>query len=481
MGRSTPATIFPVTSTDPATMVDQINLAFRDIQNTLAQLDGGFSRQTTTSNAVNNAQLNVAALLQPQSISSTMIADSAITTLKIAAAAVTNALIAANAVGSTQIIAGSILSSNIAAGTIQGDRIAAATITGANIAALTITAANIVAGTITANEIAASTITGAKIAANTITASNLSVSTLSAITANLGSVTIGASGSLSSGQTAYNTGTGFWLEYNAGTPRMSFGSAAGNKLLWDGSSLTINATSFVFGKFSLQSGTSGFGSNGYLTSDPTAFTGFYPTQIGNTYVANRDSGTLQLTGVLYPGVTPWYSYRILIDSNDGITFYRGSSSTSPAAAVSALAVVGTIVSGVSSIRYNHTTEQLFAIAGTDCVDLTSANTKVGNGLRLQPLTASAAVAKTTVQHRVSSGWTAPASGTSFNITIDLTNMGFSAAPNFGLANALGANNYDIAYRDDLSSSTSAVFTVYKRSGPFASEMIWAKLLIATIA
>jgi hypothetical protein len=54
-----------------------------------------------------------------------------------------------------------------------------------------------------------------------------------------GGVTIGTSGSLSSGQSAYDTGTGYWLEYNGGTPRFSLGNSSGNKLTWNGSALSI--------------------------------------------------------------------------------------------------------------------------------------------------------------------------------------------------------------------------------------------------
>ena len=46
-------------------------------------------------------------------------------------------------------------------------------------------------------------------------------------------------GVLHSGQTAYNTGTGFWLEYNSGTPRLSIGDATNEKITWDGTTLTV--------------------------------------------------------------------------------------------------------------------------------------------------------------------------------------------------------------------------------------------------
>lgn len=80
------------------------------------------------------------------------------------------------------------------------------------------------------------------------------------------------SGALASGQTAYNTGTGFYLEANKGNPRFSLGNPSGNSLTWDGSALnvtgamtatsgaiggwTVNATNLAGGSATLDS--SGF-------------------------------------------------------------------------------------------------------------------------------------------------------------------------------------------------------------------------------
>lgn len=54
-----------------------------------------------------------------------------------------------------------------------------------------------------------------------------------------GKLDISTSGYIKCGQTSWGTGTGFWLEYNAGTPRFSFGSATDN-LEWDGTELTVS-------------------------------------------------------------------------------------------------------------------------------------------------------------------------------------------------------------------------------------------------
>lgn len=74
-----------------------------------------------------------------------------------------------------------------------------------------------------------------------------------------GIVSLQAQAAITSGQTAYDTGTGFWLEANNGTPRFSIGNSAGNKLTWDGSALTIvgaiTASSGTIGGFTIGAST----------------------------------------------------------------------------------------------------------------------------------------------------------------------------------------------------------------------------------
>lgn len=83
-------------------------------------------------------------------------------------------------------------------------------------------------------------------AAGLFTATNASIAgaidansgTIGALTVD-GALTIGSGGSLAAGATSYAAGTGIWLEYNAGTPRLRIGTTAGNRLTWDGTTLTI--------------------------------------------------------------------------------------------------------------------------------------------------------------------------------------------------------------------------------------------------
>lgn len=77
----------------------------------------------------------------------------------------------------------------------------------------------------------------------TITADKLSVSQLSAVAADLGNITAGSialpsGGFVRSGQTAFDTGTGFYIGNDGGTPRMSLGSAS-KGFVWDGSAFIV--------------------------------------------------------------------------------------------------------------------------------------------------------------------------------------------------------------------------------------------------
>lgn len=62
-----------------------------------------------------------------------------------------------------------------------------------------------------------------------------------ASTGSIGAILIDANG-LRSGQTAYDTGTGFWLGSTGGTPKFSIGNSAGNKMTWDGATLSLSGT-----------------------------------------------------------------------------------------------------------------------------------------------------------------------------------------------------------------------------------------------
>lgn len=85
------------------------------------------------------------------------------------------------------------------------------------------------------------------IVANSITANELSTSITYA-----GAIIIDSSGMVRSGQTAYNTGTGWFLGNVAGTPKFSIGNPSGDYITWDGTSLTISGVQKVLNNFTAE-------------------------------------------------------------------------------------------------------------------------------------------------------------------------------------------------------------------------------------
>jgi len=139
-------------------------------------------------------------------------------------------------INGSNIATGSLTAAELADLTITGIKIAAAAITAAKIQAGTITANEIAAGTITANEIAANTITANEILANTITANELATALIYA-----GSIEIDTAGNIRSGQTAYETGTGWFIGNAGGTAKISIGSAD-SYLKWDGTNIILKGS-----------------------------------------------------------------------------------------------------------------------------------------------------------------------------------------------------------------------------------------------
>ncbi|MEW6214103.1 MAG: hypothetical protein AB1478_02695 [Nitrospirota bacterium] len=144
----------------------------------------------------------------PEWIDTPMITNIAVTTDKIADAAISSAKIA-----------------NLAVGTAA---IADLAVTSAKIADLAVITAKIADLAVASGKIANLAVTNAKI--NDLSASKI----------NAGEINITwTGGNIRSGQTAFNSGTGFWIGNDAGTPKFSIGVADGNRFLWDGSALDM--------------------------------------------------------------------------------------------------------------------------------------------------------------------------------------------------------------------------------------------------
>jgi hypothetical protein len=113
-----------------------------------------------------------------------------------------------------------------------------------------------------------------------------------------GNITIDSStnnGYIATGQTAYNTGTGFWVGSVSGTAKLSLGNSAGNYLTWDGSSLSIKG-SIVLVNTIPSGNVSGLGT--LATQNSVAYgdiTGTKPPSNADVTL-NAINGSLTLTG-----------------------------------------------------------------------------------------------------------------------------------------------------------------------------------------
>ena len=138
--------------------------------------------------------------------------------------------------------------------------------------------------------------------------SSLKVGQLSAITVNTGTLNVDTGGYLKGGQTAYNTGNGFFLGYSEATYKFSIGSST-QGLTWDGSSLSLtgNSNINVSGQavFSGSNNTSFFGNSTVSIYTPvsTSNTGLYIES--KSYVYNQASRSIyvrQGSNTTTPGI-----------------------------------------------------------------------------------------------------------------------------------------------------------------------------------
>ena len=132
--------------------------------------------------------------------------------------------------------------------------------------------------------------------AGSITAAKLNVGSLSAISADLGTITSGvitlsSASHIKGGQTAYNTGAGFWLGYDTSAYKFSIGNPSGSYLVWDGSALSIKGSITLTNTISYTS-VSGLGS--LATKSSVDLT----TEVTNKSLANLDSSAnTKLSGI----------------------------------------------------------------------------------------------------------------------------------------------------------------------------------------
>ncbi|MDE2103973.1 MAG: hypothetical protein KGL39_42445 [Patescibacteria group bacterium] len=148
-----------------------------------------------------------------------------------------------------------------------------------------------------------------------ISASQVNASSLQTLTSQTGSLTVNDGGSIASGQSGYNSGTGFYLGTNGGTAQLSVGNPSGNYMTWDGSALTIAGSI-----------TATTGTIGGWTIGSTTLTGGDVTLNSTSGIVMKSSGT-------YGDVILWQDSvggsvgSVYANSTVGITIAGSSSST----------------------------------------------------------------------------------------------------------------------------------------------------------
>jgi len=144
-----------------------------------------------------------------------------------------------------------------------------------------------------------------------------------------GGITLSSGGNIKGGQTAYDTGTGFFLGYSGAAYKFSIGNSAGNKLTWDGASLSvtgaINATSGTFSGTITASGTI---SGGAITGATITGSTLTTASAGNRVHINTNDITLYYNGndvsnINFSGSTI-YSNSIVSDGTIRMRGYSGS-------------------------------------------------------------------------------------------------------------------------------------------------------------
>lgn len=234
-------------------------------------------------------------------------------------------------------------------------------------------------------------------------------------------LTMGTGGVIKSGATAYNSGTGYWLEHNGGTPRLFIGNSAGNKLLWTGTQIELTGAITATG--GSITGTLSIGASGKLTTTNADIdTDGLLVRVGNTFISQAgyrlNSGATTFGGLW--GQTPISTDVDLVLSNNKLpssnsyaldrSAYTTLGTYAPAARV-ARSILGAYTLNVSGVlQKSASVESYAASAGSEIrlvADailansspvLTVANEGHGNGIDADTLDGSHATAFASSTH-----------------------------------------------------------------------------------
>lgn len=145
--------------------------------------------------------------------------------------------VAFNLISLTVIEDGSITTVQLATGSITSEKLAVGAVTAQSIVVGAVGAAALASGAVTDSAILPGTISGDRIVANSITADQIDASAI-----NVNQITLNTTGFIRGGQTAYNTGSGFWQGYDVGAYKISFGNST-QGFTWDGTNFAIKGGS----------------------------------------------------------------------------------------------------------------------------------------------------------------------------------------------------------------------------------------------
>ncbi len=112
-----------------------------------------------------------------------------------------------------------------------------------------------------------------------------------------GTITVSTTGSIGGGQTAYNTGTGFFLGYSSGAYKFSIGNPAASYVTWDGTTLTIQGN--IVDKRTFTAGTTLVAAASAEVFMPGAALAYAKTKA----ITVPRGGTLRCTWDIYAGTT----------------------------------------------------------------------------------------------------------------------------------------------------------------------------------
>ena len=208
---------------------------------------------------------------------------------------------------------------------VDGDLLVTGTINGTALINGTLGSTQIGANAITTTQLNADAVTAVKIQANAVTAGKISVTNLAAIVADIGSITAGnitldTSGYIKGGQTAYNTGTGFFLGYDTSAYKFSIGDGSSNYMTWDGTDLVVKGD-LVVGEYEL--------SDNIILSATTARSNAAPYSGLVTYktFAVAKDGDVRLTvewkvdNSFVPDVEQQCQWQVTVNSVEETTWY----------------------------------------------------------------------------------------------------------------------------------------------------------------